>query len=79
MYYFSQESSMKKNVGNADRVIRILLAVVIAILYFTNQISGTLAIILGLVALILLFTSLVSFCPIYFSFKLSTKKAEKTA
>lgn len=70
---------MKKNVGTADRVIRILLAVVVAALYFTNQISGALAIILGLLAIILLVTGLVSFCPIYYPFKLSTKKAEKPA
>jgi hypothetical protein len=70
---------MKKNMGTVDRVIRILLAVVVAILYFTNQISGTLAIILGLFAVIFLLTSFIGFCPLYVPFKLSTKKAEKTA
>lgn len=69
---------MKKNMGTVDRVIRILLAVVVAILYFTNQISGTLAIILGLFAVIFLLTSFIGFCPLYVPFKLSTKKAEKT-
>jgi len=70
---------MKKNMGTVDRVIRILLAVVVAILYFTNQISGTLAIILGLFAVIFVLTSFIGFCPLYVPFKLSTKKAEKTA
>jgi hypothetical protein len=70
---------MKKNMGAADRVIRVLLAIVIAVLYFTDQISGALAIILGLFAVIFLLTSLISFCPLYVPFKLSTKKAEKTA
>ncbi len=70
---------MKKNMGTFDRVIRILLAVVVAILYFTNQISGTLAIILGLFAVVFMLTSLIGFCPLYVPFKLSTKKAEKTA
>jgi hypothetical protein len=70
---------MKKNMGTADRAIRILLAIVVAVLYFTDQISGTVAIILGLFALIFLLTSLISFCPLYVPFKLSTKKAEKTA
>ena len=65
---------MKKNMGNADRVIRVLAAVVIAILYFTNQISGTLAAILALLAVILVLTSVVSFCPLYLPFKLSTQK-----
>jgi hypothetical protein len=60
-------------------VIRILLAVVVTILYFTNQISGTLAIILGLFAVIFVLTSFIGFCPLYVPFKLSTKKAEKTA
>jgi hypothetical protein len=70
---------MKKNMGTADRVIRVLLAIVVAVLYFTDQISGTVAIILGLFALIFLLTSLISFCPLYVPFKFSTKKAEKTA
>ena len=70
---------MKKNMGTVDRVIRILLAVVVTILYFTNQISGTLAIILGLFAVIFVLTSFIGFCPLYVPFKLSTRKAEKTA
>jgi uncharacterized membrane protein YesL len=70
---------MKKNMGTVDRVIRILLAVVVAILYSTDQISGTLAIILGLFAVIFLLTSFIGFCPLYVPFKLSTRKAEKTA
>ena len=67
---------MKKNMGNTDRIIRVLAAVVIAVLYFTDQISGTLAAILGLVALIFVLTSVFSFCPLYLPFKLSTKKSD---
>lgn len=67
---------MKKNMGNADRIIRVLIAVAVAALYFTNQISGTLAIILGLVAVVFILTSTISFCPLYSLFKLSTKKAD---
>ena len=48
---------MKKNMGLADRIIRTILAIVVAILYFTNQISGTAAIILGIIAIIFLLTS----------------------
>jgi hypothetical protein len=70
---------MKMNMGTVDRVIRVLLAVVVAILYFTDQVSGTLAIILGLFAVIFVLTSFIGFCPLYVPFKLSTKKAEKTA
>jgi hypothetical protein len=60
--------------GSADRIIRFLVAVVIAILFFTKQITGTLGIILGILAIIFLLTSLVGFCPLYVPFKLSTKK-----
>ena len=65
---------MKQNMGNADRIIRVVLAVAVAILYFTNLISGTAAIILGILAIVFLLTSVVGFCPLYAPFKLSTKK-----
>ena len=68
---------MKKNMGSVDKTIRILLAVLFAILYFTNQISGVVAIVLGIFAVIFLLTSFVSFCPIYVPFKLSTMKKSK--
>ena len=67
---------MKKNMGTADRIIRTILAIVIGILYFTNQISGTAAIILGIIAIIFLLTSFVGFCPLYAPFKISTRKKE---
>jgi len=63
---------MKQNMGNADRIIRIVLAVVVAVLYFTNLISGTAALILSILAIILLLTSVVGFCPLYAPFKFST-------
>jgi hypothetical protein len=68
---------MKQNMGSIDRGIRVLAAAVIAILYFTNQITGTAAIILSFVAVIFLLTSAMAFCPLYLPFKLSTKKEEK--
>lgn len=63
---------MKKNMGTADRVIRTLIAVVIAVLYFTGVLGGTLALILGVIAVIFLLTSLVSFCPAYLPFGIAT-------
>jgi amino acid transporter len=70
---------MKKNMGLADRIIRFSLAVVIAVLYFTGQISGTAAIILGIIALVFIATSFMGFCPAYLPIKLSTaKKSEKS-
>lgn len=68
---------MKKNMGNADRIIRVLVAVVIAVLYFTNQISGTLGIILLVLAGIFLLTSVVSFCPLYAPFGINTCKKKE--
>jgi amino acid transporter len=68
---------MKQNMGTIDRVIRIVAAIVIGILYFTNQITGTAAIILGVIAVIFLLTSFIAFCPLYLPFKFSTKKEAK--
>ena len=56
---------MKKNMGTADKVIRILIAALIAVLFFTDVISGTLGIVLLILAGIFVLTSLVSFCPLY--------------
>ena len=69
---------MRKNMGTIDRIIRVILAVVVVVLYFTGQITGIAAIILGVVALIFVVTSAIGFCPLYVPLKLSTvKKAEK--
>ena len=65
---------MKKNMGTLDRIIRLILVAVVAVLYFTNVISGTLALILGILAAVFLITSLISFCPLYVPFKISTRK-----
>jgi hypothetical protein len=65
---------MKQNMGSIDRALRVLAAVVIGILYFTNQITGIAAIILGVLAVVFLLTSVVAFCPLYLPLKLSTIK-----
>ncbi len=62
--------------GNLDKAIRIIAAVIIVALYYTNQISGTAAIVLLLVAGIFILTSFISFCPLYYPFGISTKKKE---
>ena len=56
---------MKRNMGNLDRVFRILVATVIAVLYFTHVVTGMLAIILLIAGAIFLLTGFVSFCPLY--------------
>lgn len=65
---------MTKNMGTIDRIIRFLFAAAVAVLYFTGVISGTLAIILAVLAAILLVTAIIGFCPLYVPFKLSTVK-----
>ena len=65
---------MKKNMGTIDRAIRVILAIVVAVLYFTNAITGTVAIILGIFAIIFIITSFIGFCPLYGPLKISTKK-----
>ncbi len=67
---------MKTNMGSTDRVVRIIIAVAIAVLFFMNVISGILAILLLIVAGLFALTSLVSFCPTYLLFGISTKKKE---
>lgn len=68
---------MKKNMGTADKVVRIMIALVIIGLYVANVISGTLAIILLVFSAIFILTSFVSFCPLYLPFGISTRKKQE--
>jgi hypothetical protein len=63
---------MMKNMGSPDRVIRVLIALVAALLYFTGTVGGTLGIILLIVAAVFLVTSLTGFCPGYLPLGIST-------
>jgi hypothetical protein len=65
---------MKKNVGSIDKVIRILLAAVMIVLVAMHVVSGVVAIIIGVLAAVFLLTSLVSVCPLYLPFGISTAK-----
>jgi hypothetical protein len=67
---------MKKNMGTVDKVIRILVAVVVVILYFTNVISGTLGILLLALSAIFVVTSILSICPLYKLLGVSTREKE---
>jgi hypothetical protein len=69
---------MTKNMGTADRAIRFLIALVIAVLYFTDRISGTLAIVLGVIAIAFFLTSLSGSCPGYLPFHCSTRRAKQS-
>lgn len=68
---------MKKNMGGTDRMIRIILVLVIASLYYFKVVEGTLAIVLLAVAVIFLFTSIINFCPLYSLFGIKTCKIKK--
>jgi len=65
---------MKKNMGNIDRIIRVLIALLVIVLYFSNIITGTFGIVLLALAGIFVLTSLISFCPLYTIFGINTCK-----
>ena len=62
--------------GTIDKSVRILIAAVVVLLFFTNVITGTLAYVLLALAAVFVLTSLLSFCPLYLPFGLSTRKKE---
>ncbi|HWA06807.1 MAG TPA: DUF2892 domain-containing protein [Ignavibacteria bacterium] len=63
---------MKKNMGSADKIIRVLIAIAVFALYFTGTISGTLGILLMVFAVIFVLTSLIGTCPLYLPLGLNT-------
>ena len=65
---------MKQNMGFIDRLVRILFAATVAILFGVGAINGVAAIVLGSFAVIMTATSFMGFCPLYLPFGLSTKK-----
>ncbi len=65
---------MKKNMSSTDRIIRVILAVVMGILYFTGTVTGTLGIVMLVLGGVFVLTSLISFCPLYAIFGISTCK-----
>lgn len=65
---------MKKNMGSIDKIVRIVLALVVAVLFFTNVLTGVLGIVLLVLAGVFVLTSLISFCPLYLPFGISTCK-----
>lgn len=68
---------MKKNMGGTDRIIRLVLAAVMAGLYFTDTVTGTFGIVLLVLAIVFTLTSLVSFCPLYTLLGMNTCAAKK--
>jgi len=70
----SKSTTMKKNMGTTDKIIRVIIALVIAALFFTKVITGTLGIVLLVLGGIFLATSMISFCPLYLPFGINTCK-----
>ena len=70
---------MKKNMGIADRSMRIILAIVVAVLIYLGELSGTAAIVLGILSAVFLLTGIVSFCPLYTLVGCNTCSVKKTA
>ncbi|MEQ8904313.1 DUF2892 domain-containing protein [Ekhidna sp.] len=68
---------MKKNMGSVDRIIRVILAAIMAYLYFTNVITDTLGLVLIILAGVFVLTSFISFCPLYAPFGIKTCKTQK--
>ena len=66
---------MKRNMSNIDRIIRLVIAALFAFLYFGGVLPGTLGLVLFILGIVFVLTSIVSFCPIYAMFKLSTYRA----
>ncbi|MCB9174545.1 MAG: DUF2892 domain-containing protein [Flavobacteriales bacterium] len=65
---------MKKNMGNIDRIVRIILAIAFSVAYFTKAVEGTLGYVLLGLGAIFLITSIISFCPLYTIFGINTCK-----
>jgi hypothetical protein len=68
---------MKKNMGNIDKAIRLILAIIFVILYFTNVVTGTLGIVLLIFAAVFTLTSIIGFCPLYPLLGINTCPADK--
>lgn len=70
---------MKKNMGTKDSIVRVLIAIVIGVLYYTDVIAGTLGVVLLVISGVFVLTSIVNFCPIYSLFGVKTCSIKKGA
>jgi amino acid transporter len=72
MRFNKEKNIMKKNIGTVDKVLRLVVAAVVGVLYYTGNIEGILAIILGVAAAVFILTAFISFCPLYAIFGMSS-------
>ncbi|MFA6260821.1 MAG: DUF2892 domain-containing protein [Bacteroidia bacterium] len=68
---------MKVNIHSIDRTIRILVAILFAVLYFTGIITGTIGLVLLILGVVFMLTAVINFCPIYWALGISTRKEQK--
>lgn len=68
---------MKKNMGNTDRIIRIIIAAFLGYFYISGMVTGVAGIIIGILAVVFFLTSLIGFCPLYTVFRLNTNRENK--
>ncbi len=69
---------MKKNMGNIDRIIRVIAAIVFSVLYFTGTVTGTVGLVLVILGAVFLATSFISFCPLYTLVGVNTCEKKKS-
>lgn len=67
---------MKSNMNMPDRGLRLLFGAIVAVLYLTGILAGTMALVLGIAAAVLALTSIINFCPIYYILGISSRKKE---
>jgi Protein of unknown function (DUF2892) len=75
--HLTKSNIMKKNMGSTDRIIRIIIAAIFAILYFTGTVTGTIGLVLLVLGGVFVLTSFMSFCPLYSIFGMSTCPVKK--
>ena len=63
--------------GSTDRIVRLLIAIVVGVLYYTGVLEGTLGLVLLILAAVFVLTSFISFCPLYLPFGISTCKSKE--
>lgn len=67
---------MKKNMSILDKLIRMILALVISVLYFSHIVTGVAAMVLGVIGIIFMITSYINYCPLYAALGWSSRKHE---
>jgi hypothetical protein len=68
---------MKSNIGFVDKTLRVIIAFAFSALYFTQTVQGAFGILLLTIGGVLIFTSILGFCPLYKIIGISTCKVKR--